>query len=293
MKPSAFAYFDPDTVEEALELKRQHGTDAMFLAGGLSLMPLMNLRLARPKVLIDINRVADLDQVADADGHVEIGATVRHRAVETSDLVRAHAPLLAAAAPHIGHAEVRYRGTFGGSVANADPATEFPTSVLTAEAQMVVVGPDGTRTLAASDFFTGFEKNALAPDEMLIGVRVPSAGADVRVGFVEVARRSGDRPLVAAATQLTVGEDGRITSARIGVGGIAHTPVRAAGAEAALVGAEPTDAVIEEAAGTVADQVTFDGDMHATRAYRQHVAAILTARSVRAALGTGSRGDDR
>ncbi|KAE8765911.1 FAD binding domain-containing protein [Georgenia thermotolerans] len=290
MKPSAFAYYDPETLDEAAALKREHGSDALILAGGLSLMPLISMRITRPRVLIDINRIAELQRVGRNDGHMEIGAGVRQHAVEVDAEVREQLPLVAEMVTYIGHPEIRHRGTVGGSLSFADPATELPCASVTLDAEMVVAGPTGTRIVKASDFFVGAMANAIGPDELLVAVRIP-AEPPGRHGFVEVSRRVGDRPLAAAAAQIALDDDGRVVSAAVGVANIADRPLRATAVEQALLGQVPTDELITEAAQTVAEQVSNGDDIHATRAYRKHVAAVITARSIRAAVTRGTRGD--
>ncbi|MGC5615374.1 FAD binding domain-containing protein [Georgenia sp. Z1491] len=289
MKPSAFAYHDPETIDEAVTLKSAHGSDATVLAGGLSLMPFIYARVHRPEVLVDINRVTEMQQVVVAGDHVEIGAGVRQRTAETDGGVRTAVPILTEAISYIGHAEIRHRGTVGGSIAFADPATELPTVAVTLGAQMVVAGPSGVRTLPAEEFFVGQKINALEPDEVLVATRWPVPGGSH--GYVEVSRRVGDRPMAAAACQLELADDGTVAAAAIGVGNIADRPLRASAAEQLLVGSEPTAELVTEAARTVRDQVTNGDDIHATHDYRKHVAATITARAITAALHRGARGE--
>ncbi|MFF2246068.1 FAD binding domain-containing protein [Arthrobacter sp. NPDC058130] len=290
MKPSAFAYYDPETLDEAVDLKREHGSDAMILAGGLSLMPRISMRLTKPRVLIDINRIEDLKRVVQNSAYIEVGAGVRQHAVEVHSGVRDRLPLLAEMVTFIGHAEIRNRGTVGGSISFADPATELPCASVTLDAEMVVVGPNGTRTVKAPEFFVGAWVNCLGPDELLAAIRFRAQQADGH-GFVELSRRVGERALASAATQMTFAEDGAVASVSIGVSNIADRPLRATAAEQMLVGQKPTEALILSAAQTVTDQVSNGDDIHATRAYRQHVAGVITARSIRAAVNRSKKGD--
>lgn len=284
MKPPRFAYHDPTTVAEALELKAEHGFDATILAGGQSLVPMLNMRLASPDVLIDVNGIADLQQVTQGDGTVTFGAGVRQHVLETRDDLATAVPLLALAAPHIGHVENRHRGTIGGSIAHADSAAELPVVAATLDAEVVVAGPDGTRTIAANDFFLGWMTTALEPEELVVGVRFPIGGPDDGYGLAEVARRQGDFAIALAAARVTLASDGSVGSAALGLGGVAAQPLRATEVETALVGEQPTSDAIDAAAEAVADLVTTGDDLHATHVYRQQVAKVVTRRSLHAAV---------
>lgn len=290
MKPSAFAYYDPETLEEAVELKREHGSDAMVLAGGLSLMPRISMRVTKPAVLIDINRIDELKRIARDNEFIEIGAGVRQHAVEVSSSIKERLPLLAEMVTYIGHPEIRHRGTIGGSISYADPATELPCASVTHDAEMVVAGPKGTRIVKAEDFFAGAWINSLGPEELLAAIRFPVNRGNGH-GFVELSRRVGERALASVATQLMLAEDGTVASISIGVSNIADRPVRATAAEEALLGQLPTEELIKSAAQTIPGQVSNVDDLHATRAYRQHVAGVIAARSITAAVSRGKRGD--
>jgi carbon-monoxide dehydrogenase medium subunit len=284
MKPVAFDYFDPTTVDEALALLRTHGEGAKALAGGQSLVPLMNFRLARPQALIDLNRVATLDYVRAADGMLAIGALTRQHAVEFSADVRARCPLLAEAVPFIGHAAIRSRGTVGGSVAHADPAAELPTVVAALEGTLVARGPGGERTIAARDFFVSYLTTALAPDELLVEVRLPVAPPRTGAAFVEVSRRHGDFALVAAAAQVTLAADGVCERVALALGGVGAVPFAAGEDARRLVGETPTEGAYGEIGRRVAARVEPDSDLHASAAYRTDVAAVLTRRALAQAV---------
>jgi carbon-monoxide dehydrogenase medium subunit len=278
VKPPPFAYDAPDTVDEALALLAEHGDDAKVLAGGQSLVPLLALRLARPARLIDVGRLAEL-QAVSTDGATRIGAGVRQRVAERSPALLAAQPLLARALPLIGHVAIRNRGTIGGSVAHADPAAELPAVVLLAEATMVARrAGGGTRDIPADQFFDGFFTTALAPDELLVEIRLPAWPAGAGVSYQEVARRHGDFALVGAGA--VVGRDGagRVGDVRLAFTGVAGTPVRSASAEAALRGQEPTAEAIAAAAEAAANDIDPGSDVHATAAYRRHVATVLARR---------------
>ncbi|MQA13058.1 MAG: xanthine dehydrogenase family protein subunit M [Pseudonocardiaceae bacterium] len=292
MKPPKFMYCDPDTVEDAVALKARYGHDSVVLAGGQSLMPLLNMRLANPDVVIDINRVTDLQRIT-RDGEVlQIGAGVRQSVLETEPLVADLVPLLGQVAPYIGHVENRHRGTVGGSLAHADSAAELPCAAVTLDATMVVQGPAGTRTIAAGDFFQGLMTSALDPDELVIAVRLPVTTRTAGTAFVEVARREGDFALAAAAAVVELAADGRFASLSVGVAGIAATPVRATAVEQALTGQPATAATIAAAAKEIAGQVTSADDMHATSAYRKHLAVTVVKRALGAAVATAQERSD-
>jgi carbon-monoxide dehydrogenase medium subunit len=290
MKPPRFAYYDPETVAEAVQVKSRFETDALVLAGGQSLMPMLNTRLARPDALIDINRIASLQDMQVGPTHVEFGALVRQHRLESDPLVARNVPLLAAVTHYIGHVENRHRGTVGGSLAHADSAAELPTAAITLDAEMVIEGPAGRRVEAAADFFAGWMTTTVAPDELLVAVRFPIAAADAGWGFVEVARREGDFALSAAGAQLRLDAAGRISEIAIGVASITDRPVRAAETEAQLLGQVPTPEAVAAAARAVEDQVTASDDMHATHTYRRHLAATVTQRAVLAAVGRAQEG---
>ena len=288
MKPPPFAYYDPTSVDEAVSLRAEHEFDSLILAGGQSLVPMLNIRLARPEVLIDINRIEDLQRVRTTDTHIEFGATVRQHHLEVDPVVREKLPLLPEMVRYIGHVENRHRGTIGGSLAHADSAAELPTAAVTMDAEMVIAGPSGVRVEAAQDFFAGWMSTTVNGDELLVAVRFPIPRAGTGYGFVEVARRDGDFALAAAAAQLTLDGSGRIASAAIGVASITDRPVRARAVEQQLIGVLPTRASVREAAAAIVDEVTASDDMHATHAYRKHLATVVTARAVNAAVTRAS-----
>lgn len=284
MKPPRFLYCDPDTLDAAVALKAQHGFDALVLAGGQSLMPMLNMRLASPGVLIDINGITDLQRVVRTDDVLEIGAGVRQSAIESDEQVHAAVPLLARAVPHIGHVENRHRGTVGGSIAHADGAAELPCIAVTLDAVIVVRGASGEREIPAKDFFQGFLSNACAPDELVVAVRFPVTPAAAGTGFVEVARREGDFALAAAAVQAELDEQSRISRIAVGLAGVAATPVRATAVEDRLTGAAADPDTVAAAAQLAADVVTTGDDLHATAAYRKHLATTVVMRAVLAAV---------
>ncbi|GAY07951.1 xanthine dehydrogenase family protein subunit M [Pseudonocardia sp. N23] len=288
MKPAAFAYLAPRDLDEALDQLAEHGADARVLAGGQSLVRLMNARLASPAVVVDINRVPGLDSLAVTNGSgpatLRLGATVRQRTSELSPDVAAHAPLLVEAGAHVAHAPVRSRGTVVGSVAFADPSAELPTALLALDGRVVVRSRAGERTIEADDFFTGAFTNALDAGEMVVAIEVPGSPPGTGSAFVEVARRHGDLPVCGVAAVVTRSDDGRVSSARIALCGADERPVRARAAEDALTGSDGGADAVAEAAARAADGLSPRGDCHGSPDFRRHLARILTGRAVSTAV---------
>lgn len=265
MIPAPFDYVEARSAAHAIDLLRQYGDDAKVLAGGHSLLPMMKLRLAQPAVLIDIGRVLDLAGISATDGELIIGANTRHAALASSELVRTEAPLLAHAASLVGDPQIRHRGTIGGSLAHADPAADLPMAIVALGGTMELSGPEGTRRVAADDFFAGFLETVLADGELLTAVRVPRK-AGVPWGYQKFVRRANDWAIVGAAA---IG--GRVALASMG-----PVPLRARAAEQALAdGASPAEAAELAAEGTSPGE-----DIHADRAYRVHLAKVLTRRAL-------------
>jgi aerobic carbon-monoxide dehydrogenase medium subunit len=282
MKPPPFEYFAPTSVDECLALLAEHGEDAKLLAGGQSLVPLMNLRLAAPEVLIDLNGVGELARIDRDNGQLVIGAMTRHRDVASSESVRQACPLLTEAAALIGYPAIRNRGTMGGSLSHADPAAELPCVTTTLDAEMVVAGPGGRRTIPARDFFAGHFTTVLEPSELLLEVRFPVHTAGSGWNFNEFSRKSGDFALVAVAVQLA--GDGGSAGLAIGVGGVGDRPWRAQAAEGLLAGGERSDELLEQTAEAVGAQARERAEGHADKDYRGHVAATLARRALATAL---------
>ena len=295
MKSPPFEYFAPRSVDEALALLREHGDEAKVLAGGQSLIPILALRLAHPAVLIDIGGIDALGELT-LNGVLTIGAGVTQRRTERSTAVASACPLMAETLPQIAHPQIRNRGTVGGSVAHADPAAELPAVMLALDAVMTIRGAGGTRTVAAKDFFRSYLETAIAADELLIDVRIPVAAArGTGSAFQEISRRHGDFALAGAATHVALDADGRVRSAHIAFCGVAATPVSANTATAALVGRVLDESTIGEIARLAAADLDPPSDVHATGAYRKHIAAVLASRTLtvaaaRAALQSGESG---
>jgi carbon-monoxide dehydrogenase medium subunit len=289
MKPPVFDYAAPGTVGEAVSLLAQHEGEAKILAGGQSLMPLLNMRLARPGLLVDLGRVPGLDYIREVDGGLAIGAMTTQRTVERSPLVASRNPLLHAAVRLIAHPQIRNRGTIGGSLAHADPAAECPAIALAMDAELRVVGPGESgreRTIPAADFFVTYLTTALAPTELLAEVRFPALPEGSGWSFMEVARRHGDFALAGAVATLALDRGGRCAGARLVLFGVGSTPLRARAAEDALCGEKPSETLIGQAAEQAAAAIDEPlSDVHASAEYRRHLAGVLARRSLAEAAG--------
>jgi aerobic carbon-monoxide dehydrogenase medium subunit len=283
VKPAPFGYHRPTTVAEAVVLLDELQDDVKVLAGGQSLVPLMNFRLSVPAALVDVNGIAELTGHAVTGDVLRLGALTRHHELERSATVRGAAPLLALAAPYIGHPQIRSMGTTDGSLSHADPAAELPAIMLALDARMVVASARGERIVPAAEFFVSHFTTALEPDELLTAVEVPVAPERTGHAFHEVAARYGDFALVGAGAAVTVDEDGVITEARIACTSVAPTPVRAAAAEALLRGATPDADVLAEVERVVSGALEPTPELKASAAYKRRTAGVLVARAVRQA----------
>ncbi|MDR7418829.1 MAG: xanthine dehydrogenase family protein subunit M [Armatimonadota bacterium] len=285
MKAAPFGYLAPASRQEAVDALRRYGPDAKVLAGGQSLVPLLAMRLARPSVLVDLNRVAELAYVRLARGGLTVGAMTRQRTVEHDPRVAERWPLLRAALRWVGHPQIRTRGTIGGSLAHADPAAELPAVALVYGARFVVASSRGERVIPAAEFFTGYLSTALQPDEILTEIRLPVPPPRAGWAFQEIARRHGDFALVGTAALLSGDADRRCIDARLAFIGVSHGPVRIADAEQALIGRRIDAIAAEEVARIVRGTLDPDGDIHASARYRKHVAGVLAARTLLEAAG--------
>jgi aerobic carbon-monoxide dehydrogenase medium subunit len=279
VKPPAFEYVAVASTEEAVAQLAAHGDDARVLAGGQSLMPILNMRLATPGRLVDLNRIGTLSYIVERAGGVAIGAMTRQRTAERSELVAAAIPLLAEALPWVGHSAIRNRGTIGGSLAHADPAAELPAVAVCLDARFTVRGEAGERTIAAREFFRGYLTTALAPTELLAEVWFPSALPGSGAAWIEFARRHGDYALVGVAAVVTL-EGSTVRRASLAVTGVDGVPVRAVDAERLLIGAPLSAESMAAAAESVRRILEPHADIHATAAYRRHLAGILTVRAL-------------
>jgi carbon-monoxide dehydrogenase medium subunit len=280
--PAAFDYELAESAEHAVQLLGQHGEDAKLLAGGHSLLPLMRLRLARPSVLIDIDRLSDLAYIRDEGDHIEIGATTRIHDVARDSTLREHNPLVAHAAGLVGDPQVRHRATFGGSIAHGDPASDPPTVLLTLDADIVVLGPDGERTVPASGFFKSVFETDLAPQEVLTAVRVPKLGG-AGWSYQKFHRRALDWAIVGVAAVVDR-SDGSIGSARIGLTNMGMTPLRATAVEQALAGGGTDRDALVAAAENAPEGTSPPSDTNASAEYRRELSKVLVRRAVEEAL---------
>lgn len=285
MKPAPFQYHAPETVDDAVALLAEHGDEAKPLAGGQSLVPMLALRLARFGHLVDLNRVPALRGVSRADGRLTVGAMTTQSTVEHDGEVARSVPLLARSTPLIGHFQIRNRGTVGGSLAHADPASEYPAVALALDTSFEVASRSGSQRVAAADFFEGTWQTCLEPDQLLVAAHFPVWSG--RCGFAceEIARRSGDFALAGVVAAVQLDTDGAIARARVALMGLGSTPLRASAVEAALAGSRPPghDDLLELGNVAMRDVDPVD-DVHASAAYRRRVGAHLVARTLARAL---------
>jgi carbon-monoxide dehydrogenase medium subunit len=281
MIPQQFEYSAPKTLDEALGLMAE---GAKPLAGGMSLIPMMKLRLAAPEHLVDLGRIKDLSYIREESGALHIGATATHHDVESSPLVRGKCPLLAETAAHIGDVQVRNMGTIGGSVAHADPAADYPAALQALEAKIVLKGAKSERTVAADEFFLDTFTTALEPGEIVREVIVPIDGEGTGTSYQKVLQPASGFAIVGIAARLR-GSGGKITMARIGVTGLSNRAFRATAAEKALEGRTGTPAEIQAVAALVGQGIDANSDLHASSDYRLHLAAVYAAKALAVALG--------
>jgi carbon-monoxide dehydrogenase medium subunit len=267
--PAAFEYVRADSADAALAALQEHGDDAKLLAGGMSLIPLMKLRLATPGVLVDVGRLDDLSYIREDGDQIAIGALTRHRDLETSDLLAKQCGVLRSVAAQVGDTQVRHRGTLGGSVAHGDPASDLPAALLALDATFTVRGASGERTIAASDFFQGFLETALGPDELLTEIRVPKAGTN-GFNYQKFNRRAQDWAIVGAVAATVDGQK------RVALVNMGATPIRARAVEQALQGG----ASLADAAQHAADGTEPPTDLNASVDYREHLARVLVRRAL-------------
>lgn len=286
MKPAPFAYQAPKTLEDALTLLAEHGGDAKLLAGGQSLIPVMNFRLAQPEMLIDLNGTAGLDGLSVADdGSVHIGGMVRQAALEKSDLIKQHVPLLHETMPWIAHSQIRNRGTIGGSLAHADPAGELPVLMVILQASFELQKVGGSRLVTADEFYIDLFETALADDEILTKIIIPPMLERTGYAFEEVARRHGDYAMAGVAAMVTTDTAGICTNARLVFLNVGPMPMQAKAAAGMLSGQTVTPELIEQAAEhAAANEIEPTGDIHASADYRRHLAKVLAKRALTKAL---------
>lgn len=282
MKPPAFKYFAAESVEEAVSILAQHGDEAKVIAGGQSLVPMLNFRLLSPSVIVDINAIPGLDQIEDYNGGLKIGALTRHFSLETSQAVSKRFPVLSAAMIHVAHLAIRNRGTIGGSLSHADPAAELPTIAVLLDAKITVARSGGERVIDARGFFESALNSALEDDEIVTQIEFPALPARTGWGFHEFTRRSGDFGLAGVAVTMT--QSGKnATNVRIALLGVDETPIRATEAESLLNGNEYSMDGVRAAVEIVRDSIEPNNDLHASADYRRHLVGILTERALTSA----------
>jgi CO/xanthine dehydrogenase FAD-binding subunit len=290
MKPAPFKYIAAASLDQALRLKADYGEDARFLAGGQSLVPMMNFRVAQPSVLIDLNALTQLSGIARDNGALRIGALTRYRTLERDPLIAEALPLVREALPHIAHPQIRNRGTFGGNLAHADPASELPAVVLALGGRLLAQSVTGQRWIDASDFFVGALTTALRADEILIAIELPARTARNGFCFMEVARRRGDFALMGVAATVTLGVFGRCNQARLALCGAADTPIDVSEAAGVLIGQSVDAAGIDHVAQSVQKAIDPPGNMHASKGYQRHLAGVLVKRALRTAVERAQHG---
>ena len=279
MKPAPFNYIVPTSIDEALALLEEHAPDARLLAGGQSLVPMMNFRLSRPSHLIDLNCIPDLAFIHDNKDHISIGAMTRERTIEESSLVQSSIPLLYEATQHIAHLPIRSRGTIGGSISNADPAAEYPAALLTLDGEMLVRSKQEKRRIKASDFFKGIMDTAIEPNELLVEIIVPKVPPGTGFAFVEISRRHGDYALAGIAAQMTLSGK-TVKNLRLAACGVGPCPIRLNDAEKQIFDDGLTEESIQSAARAAALEVDPETDLHATADYRRRLTAVLTQQAL-------------
>jgi carbon-monoxide dehydrogenase medium subunit len=281
MKPAPFRYFAARTLEQALQLKAEHGDEARFLAGGQSLVPTMNFRLTQSAALIDINPIADLAGIKNGSGEgLRIGAMTRYRTLERDPIIARHVPLMEEALPHIAHPQIRNRGTIGGNLAHADPASEMPAIVLTLGGKLRAQSVRGERWIDAADFFVGALTTALESDEMLTEIELPVAPPRSAACFMEVSRRRGDFAMIGVACMVQIDGQGRCSAARIGLCNAGDGPVFATEASGSLVGTMIDKPAIEAAVALIQRAIDPGGSIHASKEFQRHLAGVLTGRAL-------------
>jgi len=290
MIPPSFEYYAPTTVEEAIGLLKQLGPEAKILSGGMSLIPLMRLRLAAPRYLIDINRIAGLAYIKEVNGFLRIGALTREAELESSDLLRSKYPILVETASVIGDPLVRNRATIGGNLAHGDPANDHPATMLALAAEVIATGPTGERTIPIASFFTGFYATALDPDEILTEIRIPIPPPHSGGTYVKMERKVGDFATAAIAAQLTLGKGDVCEQVRIGLTNVGPAPIEARQAEDVIRGKKMEPESVRRAAQLAAEESQPNPDLRGSAEYKRDLVRVLTIRALNRALEQARRG---
>ncbi len=284
MIPSAFEYYAPESLEEAITLLSKHGDQAKVLAGGHSIIPLMRFRFATPTHIIDINKIGDLDYIKESNGNLLIGALTREVELEQSELIKSKYPLLLDTTLTIGDRQIRNMATVGGNLAHGDPANDHPATMIAFGAEIVATGKDGERTIPVDDFFKGLLTTALKPDEILTEIRIPAAAKNSGGAYEKIKRKAGDFAVAAVAVQLTQDDSGKCTKAGIGLTNVGPMPIRASDAQKALEGKKIDDSVIAEAAAKASEACSPSSDLRGPKEYKVALIKELTKRAIGRAL---------
>jgi len=290
MIPATFEYVAPQTIPEAIALLQRHGGEAKILAGGHSLIPLMKLRLAAPSYLVDINRIAGLEYIREEDGYLRIGALTRESAIDGSDLLSRRYPLLADASRVIADPLVRNLATVGGNLAHADPANDHPAVMLALNALVVAVGPDGERVIPVAEFFVDTFETTLGPSDLLTEIRVPIPAPNSGGAYIKLERKVGDYAIAGVAAQLTLAGDGRVATAGIGLTNVGPTAIKAARAEASLLGQVPAEETLKQAAALAAQVADPTSDLRGPAGYKREMVRVLAFRALTRAVERAKEG---
>jgi carbon-monoxide dehydrogenase medium subunit len=290
MKPAAFKYIAATSLAQALALKSEHGDEAKFLAGGQSLIPTMNFRLARPAILIDINGIEDLAGIRWSEGATRLGPLTRYRALQRDATFAQAFPLISEALPHIAHPQIRNRGTIGGNLSHADPASELPAIALALRARFRVQAAKQERWVEAPDFFVSALTTDLGPDEMLVEIELPLGKPRTGSCFMEIARRRGDFAIAGVAATITLGDNDECSDARLAFCGVGETPIDASSEAARLIGHVVTEQAVRDVAASAQAIINPGGSVHATADYQRHVAGVLAERALHTAYQRVSDG---
>lgn len=285
MKPASFEYIVPKTLKDAVVALNCYADEyTKLLSGGQSLIPMMNMRLATPNYLVDLNNIEELARIEDKGDKIAIGALVRHSAIERSELIKEKVPLMPKAARFIGHFQIRNRGTIGGSIAHADPTAEWPVVLAALDATIEVTGVDGVKEYQPEDFFLTYLTTCLEPTDIVTRIIVPTVSGRTGCAFTELSRRHGDFAIVAVACQITLGDKDVVEDVRIALAGVNDVPYRARNAEDMLRNNKIDDELIQQAIETIKEEIMPEGDIHATAEYKREMAGVFAAKAIKEAL---------
>ncbi|WP_158553366.1 FAD binding domain-containing protein [Peribacillus saganii] len=290
MKPPKFSYLRPNDLAEALDLLAEYGEDAKIMSGGQSLIPLLNMRLSTPRYIIDIGRVKELHGIKEEEDAIVIGGMTRHVDVEKSELIKEKCPLLTEGIRWVGHTQIRSRGTIGGSIAHADPSAELPCILTALRGEIVVASKEDEFTLTPEEFFLSYLLTSLEPDQLIKGIRFPKLNKNSGYAFEEVARRHGDFALVEVAAVINLDKDGKVAEAQIALGGANAVPFVPLETEEFLIGKEPNETILKEAATLQLEDLDPEGDIHGSKEYRRYLTGVLLQRALHTAVKRAREG---